>query len=61
MGEGEDYFSKKMSFREISLDEKLCELMPGASSVALGVENIFVFWPFFEANFSRSDKIGAFC
>ena len=35
MGEGEDYFSKKMSFREISLDGKVCELLPGASSVAL--------------------------
>ena len=61
MGEGKDSFSEKMSFREISLDENVCELLPSASSVESGVENIFVFWPFFETSFSGSDKTRAFC
>ena len=60
MGEGRDSFSEKMSIREISLDENVCELLPSACSVASGVENIFVFWPFFETNFYGSNRIGNF-
>ena len=61
MGKGEDSFSKKMSFLEISLDGEVCELLPSASSVASGVEIIFVFWPFFETSFSGLDKTRYFC
>ena len=61
MGDGDDSSSEKMSFLEAFLDEKMCELLPGASSVVLGVSNIFGFWPFFETSFSGFDKTGTVC
>ena len=60
MGDGDDSSSEKMSFLEVFLDEKTCELLPGASSVGSGVTTIFGFWPFLETSFSGFDKTGAF-
>ena len=61
MDEGDDSPSEKMSFLETFLDEKVRELLPGASSVTSGVSTIFDFWLLFETSFLGSDKIGTLC
>ena len=48
MDEDKDSCSEKVTFQEISLDERLWELFPGAGNVASGVESVLNFWPFLE-------------
>ena len=60
MDEDKDYCSEKVSFQEISLDERVCELLPSAGSVESGVERVFGFWLFLETNFSGFERVGTF-
>ena len=43
MDEDKDSSFERVSFQEISLDERVCELLQGAGSVASGVERVFDF------------------